>query len=89
MHFSRARLPQQGYNLPRGRAAYDRVVDHDHAPALHAAPQRAELDAHRLLAALLAGGDKRAAHIAFFDQARAVRDAGLLGVCLLYTSRCV
>ena len=74
------RLPQQIDDLAGGGAPDDGIVHHHDPSALHAALQGPQLDAHRLLPALLAGGDKGAADVTVFYQAYPVGNTGLLGV---------
>ena len=61
----------------RGRAAHDRVVDHDHALAVQVLDDRIELQMHAARAHLLIGADERAADVAVLDQPLDVRQTAL------------
>ena len=80
MHLRSPRLPQQGHDLPGGGAPDNGIVHQHHPFPLHAASQRPQLDAHRLLPAALARGDEGAADIAVFHQPHPIGDAGLLRI---------
>ena len=69
-------------DLARGRAAHDRIVDHDQALAADVLGQRVELHAHTTTALLLARLDERTADVAILHQAVAVRDARRARVAL-------
>ena len=73
-------VPQQLDDAGRGGAAHDGVI-HQHDPlALDGAGYDVQLDAHTVLALLLAALDEGAANVFVLDEADAVGDAALLGV---------
>ena len=80
MDLGRACVAQQLDQTAAGRAANDRVVDHDDALALDRGAQGVQLEAHRALALVLTRLNKGTGDITVFDEADAVRDARELGV---------
>ena len=75
MHLGGAGVEQHLHDLPRRRAAHDRVVDDDEALAGDLG-ERVELHPDPLLAHALLGLDERAADVAVLDQPLAERDPG-------------
>ena len=75
MHLRRPGVEEHLDDLPRRRAAHDRVVD-DHEPLPRHLGERVELHPDPLVAHALLGLDERAMHVAVLDQALAERDPG-------------
>src|SRR5690606_14476507 len=69
---ARAHVPDHLHDLPRSRAAHDRIVHQQHHPVAELQRDRIELAPHRLRALLLAGHDERAPDIAVLHEALAV-----------------
>ncbi len=78
MHLGRAGVEEHLDDLPRRRAAHDRVVD-DHEPLAGDLGERVELHPDPLVAHPLLGLDERAVNVAVLDQPLAERDPARAG----------
>ena len=73
-------VPQQLDDAGRGGAAHDGVIHQHHPLALDGAGHDVQLDAHAVLALLLAALNEGSADVLILNEADAVGDAALLGV---------
>ena len=80
MHLFRTSVTHHLYDLGRGGAADDGVIDKDDTLAVHHRAVGAVLEADAELADLLGRLDEGAADIVIADDAELVGDAGLLRV---------
>ena len=78
MYLGRARFAQQTDNPRACRASDYRVVYQHYALAAYGALDGVELDAYKVAAVRLPGGDKGSADVLVLDKTDIVRDARLL-----------